>query len=838
MRYISLTIEGNHRLKFAMIHRIHLDFESNYQILIGTNGSGKSTILRECSMLPAITSDYASGGGKTVVAEHNGERYTASSKLRGANTWKHSLIRMSDETELNPGGTREVQKQVVEELFGLTESLFDILVGDTLFTNMSPAVRRQWILHFSGSDLEYAMTVYKNLSSKQRDLQALQRHYAQRLATELTQQIDEKEMDALAEQSHRLSDIINLLMLSRDSNLRSSDEYDQEMDILVKQVDELEEKIVERDVVLSKYFQGTVGNMNDAMLALDDMRIHRNVLKNKLSDLYLLADRMREMLNTLRNNGSSGITDLINVTETREKQVEVLKSQITHHHDQTQDVESSWGLLSGQLTAIVDTLSRIPDNSHGLFTKSQYQVEMRKWEKYTDEVTKIDQIIDELNHKIYHLSNLDTVDCPSCDHHWTPGADSDELARLHTERDQYAESRKYREEQIDKLKDYLHDYDEFMAAVKQLNIMIDKTGRLKPMWNIISQLDIYKKSAVVAIPVVHQYLDDLELSVQIHKHMGVIRNNREVIASITAMSKGQSDFSEKELSNVQSDIQNCLKEIEQLDMRMKDLSKFVEDASEMYEDADEYRRLIDKMCDTTYQYLLSIRTECINDDIREQQITLANVQSKLNQSLTGKALIDEIRRNKQEVDDDLAVINVMVEKLSPVKGLIATHIKAFFDQFIEHMNGIFDEVWTYSLRMLSTDIAMDGVNCKFPVETESAEHGAEAKVYTSDISKTSSSQTDIINFAFPIVARMCKNIDIPLYLDEVGIRMDEKHRDRFNSFVERYMEARPASQMFMVSHYVAMHGIFTQADICLLDKTNILNLPDYFNRHVTIDQAA
>ena len=59
----------------------------------------------------------------------------------------------------------------------------------------------------------------------------------------------------------------------------------------------------------------------------------------------------------------------------------------------------------------------------------------------------------------------------------------------------------------------------------------------------------------------------------------------------------------------------------------------------------------------------------------------------------------------------------------------------------------------------------------------------------------------------------------PLYLDELGQSFDEKHRVNIMDFVKNL--SSEYSQMFMISHYHNGHGIFTNAQITILDVSNL-----------------
>ena len=84
------------------------------QIILGTNGSGKSSILYELSPLPASKGEYIEGGFKRIEISHKGAHYVLESSFKHGN--KHSFTR--DGEDLNPGGTGAVQKELVKREVG------------------------------------------------------------------------------------------------------------------------------------------------------------------------------------------------------------------------------------------------------------------------------------------------------------------------------------------------------------------------------------------------------------------------------------------------------------------------------------------------------------------------------------------------------------------------------------------------------------------------------------------------------------------------------------------------------------------------------------------------
>lgn len=81
---------------------------------------------------------------------------------------------------------------------------------------------------------------------------------------------------------------------------------------------------------------------------------------------------------------------------------------------------------------------------------------------------------------------------------------------------------------------------------------------------------------------------------------------------------------------------------------------------------------------------------------------------------------------------------------------------------------------------------------------------------------------------------MVSKADAPLYLDELGSSMDEQHRINMMQVLSELIETEQCSQLFLVSHFAALHEQFNNSEIMILNTKNILNMPRTFNKHVTI----
>jgi len=147
---------------------------------------------------------------------------------------------------------------------------------------------------------------------------------------------------------------------------------------------------------------------------------------------------------------------------------------------------------------------------------------------------------------------------------------------------------------------------------------------------------------------------------------------------------------------------------------------------------------------------------------------------------------------------------------------------------VKMINAVIAEIWTYPMEVLPSQVEKDELNYKFPLDVN---NGA---VMPEDISRGSASQRDIINFAFKLlVMKFLKLEEMPLYLDEFGSTFDEQHRLNLIPFINQMLEMNQIRQLFFISHFSTTHGAFNQADVCVIDPSNI-TVPQRYNEHVEI----
>jgi len=215
-------------------------------------------------------------------------------------------------------------------------------------------------------------------------------------------------------------------------------------------------------------------------------------------------------------------------------------------------------------------------------------------------------------------------------------------------------------------------------------------------------------------------------------------------------------------------------------------------------------------------------------ETQETQSRLAQTQESLSQAELREGLLKDLESQHEEATQTHHDYGILVKALAPTDGLIGRYLMGFMQDVVKLLNAVIAEIWTYRLEVLPSQVEKEELDYRFPLEVD------DGAVTAPDISRGSSSQRDIVNFAFKLLAMKFLGLeDTPLYLDEFGSTFDEQHRENVIPFINQMVELGQVEQIFYISHFSAIHGAFNHADVCVLDSSNITT-PETYNEHVII----
>ena len=164
MKILSLYTKNYKKLKHSNIKKLSWNINHNIQLILGTNGSGKSSLLQLLYPSYIPTKSYFDKNGKrTLIIEHNHNTYTLSSDFQ-LKSKVHSF-KLND-TELNPGGGADIQKELIEKHFNLSPLINQILSLSINWSLLTPSVRKSYIYTLNPINIDLLVNTHKNIKKQ------------------------------------------------------------------------------------------------------------------------------------------------------------------------------------------------------------------------------------------------------------------------------------------------------------------------------------------------------------------------------------------------------------------------------------------------------------------------------------------------------------------------------------------------------------------------------------------------------------------------------------------------------------------------------------------------
>lgn len=820
MRIRRLTLAGYKRLMLNNIQTLTITPTSQYQLILGTNGSGKSSVLKELTPLPANASDFIKGGYKVIEIEHNGCVYVLTSTFgKGGN--RHSFKRDEDD-DLNPGGTGAVQKELVRREFGWTQAISDLIMGTERFTDLSPTKRRDWITQIYEGNLDFAMGVFTTLKKRARNAEGALDHVQRRITSESNKLLNLQDVEGLERRSEELHRELYALMQERDPNAGRFYDIEQRLNQMVGELASVGRQIVEMDLTQPAGMHFT---------SLDHIEEKLNELKNRynvtLGMLKHYQDEYAELENVMSAIKANGVDG-----------VEALQEKLQHYQDERNRIASTLERFTVALEPhvaqmatneavgpLIDILNDLPDNTDRKFSRDRLK-------DARDAISNLrltkDRTLNQrtrIEHRIEHMRQAKETNCPKCGYRWREGFSEQELAQCETGAETLTAKVKTITEEIEQLQDYVEASEAYIAQYGRYRALVNAHPRLQPLWDYLLENNCITDNPKGHTPIVFVWQRDIERNCQLANLDQEITHLKTAITAADQL--GDTSLFDHRASGLVVSIEQANRDLDRLREESKVVTRYRDTAKRALLLHGRTQTLEKNIQEDMERLVGALRRTEIDGVIHQHQ----NQLSEVNRQLTEKTTLESIIRDLQESSVDLSLdhqaLKLLADELSPVDGLIAENLTGFIQFLVDQMNDVINAIWTHPLQILPCGLESGELDYKFPVR-----FGKDGE--TADVYYTSDGQTDIINFAFKLVLMFCLNFtDYPLYLDEFDRRLDEQHRVNAMHYVKMLIEARRYTQLFMISHYASSHGSFANAQFCVLDSSNI-TVPQGYNQHVSM----
>lgn len=814
MKIKQITICDSKRLALNVNNKmLVVTPRENIQIIIGTNGSGKSSLLDSLTPLPAINSDYNNGGSKTIDITKGKDDYTLVSTFSGGQ--KHSFLKNNE--ELNPGGTITVQKELVKQEFGITQEVHNLVTGKLKFTDMSPNQRRQWFIQFSDVDYEYAMGVYKRLKEKSRDCTGALKILKQKIVQLNSAKMSREEQDNLRCSITELnSQIANLLRESSSVTTHT----EQLEDLYQKTLDEIENfrsTLTNLKTINPTDIPPDVSYIKAEIASLDNMLAD---LRRQQSEHGSALTEYEKRISVIKDSSAVSASELEQEYQDVDRRITDLKNSTKLFNGSLDDLPYLIDSFNGILSDLRQTLTMIPENKNKEVNSTDIALQKAN-------ILNLDKSISRTKITLASaVANIATQDkllgehntkCPNCKHEWVPGYEESSYKESIVIRDTMIKKLDYLEAEKIKAQEYIDRANEYLSHYRVYHHITRSLPQFDWFWKNLEENDRIHEFPRTALVMVMDLVDEMQKLSSVPKLLKLKSEINSKISLVKAVDLNELKNLEESRLLLNGNLHSTGLRIEFVNKKKMTVVKLLQEIETSNRIVEKSQKLLERTEAALNDVVVSYYNDAINKLVADLQGESSNKASILNKAQNHDQLVNELENQISSLEEQDKHYKSLLELLSPSDGLIAKGIVGFVNHFISQMNSVISKIWSYGLVIDKTLIGEDGeLDYYFPVTIN--EGGGKIK----DVNEGSDGMIEIFNLAFKLVAmKYLKLSDYPIYLDEFGRAFDAVHREAASRAIKVIMDTSLHPQLFMSSHYAASYGSFANAEIVVLCSDNI-----------------
>lgn len=861
VNYLPFTHVGN--------KKVAISFEAPCTAILGGNGSGKSSLLRALTPLPAVRTDYGTNGKIVKVLSHNGSTYELTSDFSNSSA-PHSFIK--DGVQLNIGGTTETQRDLVEEHFGFSKMISEIMSGNMQFCSMTKADRKNLFSATYPSDLSFVLEYHKkicgNIRACNNQLKLLHGREAS-LKAALLGDDERKKLERFKVAAEHIIDGIDKTCLLLENEIKSYKAGDSfleqchynydgwEMLDIRDEIWSLRDDIMKlfrktkirrklRDgfdsshikILASKHLvtaQVTRDHIEAATQRVSDVRDELNKFiackeaaasaseKSQLEER--LAARLKEKEAITLQIGASDICSLPsdNLATIENDFLPYLRSWADEFHSTVTKV-LPWNEVSdlgvrlehAGVTLGSDIRRELVDSTNSI-AQIKGRLEQLRSRPYPSDCTQICPLRSSFAKMISEAeARLDQAVA----HKQEMLQKSEELKKFIAEN-----SGKYQEQmnfhgKINSMIKHLRGLGlEGIAfgtddPVDMCNNRVHEIANRVARACELTRLHEQKAAITNEIDAIQQTLKEMANAKQLQLSAELI--DQSIADREEKLNQGIKEIEHLEKYAAQEE--QLGKDIDELGAKFKTLEYRVQDSNNVLN----HHRVLDVVeFDRKLIEDLSAAKHDIARELYNVGVTLDDQRKHLD------ILESEIIPTTRKIEKEKHLYEMVADGLSPSTGLPCIYLVRFINRLLRRANEVIHDVWLYDMDLtyLKEDEELDFT---IPMTIRN-------NTTIKDISECSKGMSAIVNFALNVaicIERGYFNL-YPFAFDEGDANMTEAHRTRLTSLLSKYLDQGVIKQMFLVNHFAVQSGL-SQCD-CVVLSTEGIVLPEGYNEHAVIE---
>lgn len=793
----KLILKNSIPLSKKGVTHVELNTKDIFNIILGRNGFGKTSLLKQLTPFPADNADFLPGGYKETHHVVGKDTYILKS-MTGKGSEHHFI---KNGKELNEGNTLLVQRELVKIHFGITQNIKNVLTGldvRDLFTTLSAPRRKDILMAINPNDTSYAIKKYDKLKSNHNALKGGLKTQRQRLAVE----------------EGRLSQLINLDAEKLNNEIKIMDNQIKNALIIHGELQHIEHKSIAP-------LKDEIGNIISFLIGSNSvikfpkstlLQIKENYYTNY--DYYKTKEIKYSTMLTEFSDRLSGLDiNNSNLESYHHRLSNINKAREEHHNnlnklnmrfnnnpefavtpDGDGGVFETFCLLAHNFVYQIQSVNKAVDLE---ITSAKYQKVTELLQQTTNEREHRKREMEQINHTLHHYNRAESVDCPKCDAKFKPGLTdidpdrlNNKLADLKTRYDEL-------DRQVISHTDYIEDNQGWYNSMMDMLRFARSTDIPDTLIKMIQVYQIGKKDTSVLVSLVKstkQYTDLVNTLKQLDEEKETVEKQILFLESsdIETLFK-RAEYVERELGSIQHAASRILRDIKDIDNQLDIIEMDVQKRDRLGILMDELKQTLGK----NGQYKVKLKIEDVINELtprKEQLITNLIRSESLN------SVIQSIKDNIADLEKREKHTALLLEGLSPTNGLIGFLMNDFIKSVVANVNAIIQPIWTSRLSVLNCSTSKNDddveLNYTFPVFT------GDNDTPNKDIGDCSGGEREIINFAFRLVLLryLAGKSSLPLMMDEIGVAFDELHKGRFFAYIAEQMRLDKLPQVFLISH--------------------------------------
>ena len=842
MRITSITLGNFIPFRNSDINILTATFNSPVQVIMGSNGSGKSSLYRSLSVTPPVKSMFNKDGYKSISIEKDGIVYRLDSEFNKSSP-RHSFYEADSEENLNQGYTVEVQKELILEHLGITPIIDDLIMNRYRFPEWSGAERRKFIMANNPDQINFVLSLLKQTSSK---IRAARNNLSRLQSRKML-----LEQDLLSDEI--IQDLSNE-KLSIDNELSQFQKYLMDIEVGLRTIgdpsppsinfEEMKNTIRLYTRRLSKLSHvdrdDTVrANMRDRFIG--DQGSYRQKLSTMEDDILSISQILNDDEARYRELAPEDIADDIDITISRlENERDRLFVSPPPFELSKDELERRYS----ELDKLQEVIQSFSDLDIPLYTSAKRARRTRVLENANCRLSSTLMSLSDLRSRLESISKRHSVslsDIPDnpCAKHKCPlfSIFSEEYTHAAEEKEKISRSisiLSHKESRLHILingltsyfqkSNYYHEKIQWIVTYAQSNPVLHHILR---QCDILNTLSTAPNVIIMRIKDAYDHIEkyirlksvisDLDTAYTLKKRQ-ISSESHDIVNLVVSIENNK-----KALYELRNGIESIFTELSLVNKHLEDINTFDDVKKTIFSIRDTHQNTIRIISNNYDHSRLSFVKEAIGNVRSLRFSRLSEIERTIRaqdllRSRYTEEVLSELSRITKEISDQEQIEKALIA--IPKESTIC-----FINDIFEQANLIIASVWTIplSIDLLSMD---DSLTYDFTVTSDNEASG--------EMSVCSDGQKEIISLAINLALRIyLEHLNLPLCLDEPGRTMDETHKDNLMTMLKGLLDEGVISQLFMVSHHASMHESLTDSETLVMREDNVL-VPATFNTHVKI----